>query len=93
MQHYQGSSLSRTVGYFAHTLAGIGVFLLVPLIEQKLRPLIFDYFFQSFPGDVSLWCSWGFVVVVILSAFFGASSLFQVAIQLLLRRSVTRSGF
>ena len=93
MQQHQGSVLSRSVSYFAHTLSGICVFLLVPLIEQQLRPYIFDYFSNTFPYDISLWCSWGFVCVVTLSAFFGASSLFQVAIQVILRRSARKAMF
>ncbi|MES9861137.1 MAG: hypothetical protein ABW157_13545 [Candidatus Thiodiazotropha sp. LLP2] len=92
-QQPQSSPLSKSVSYFAHMLAGISVFLLVPMIEQKLRPLIYDYFLRTFPHDISLWCSWGFVIVVTLAAFFGLSSLLQVAIQVILRRAARKALF
>jgi UPF0716 family protein affecting phage T7 exclusion len=89
----QGSALSRTVSAFAHTASALGVFLLIPWLEQNIRPAIYAYFHQTFPQDISVWSSWAFLVVLVLCAFFGVSAAFQLGVQLVLRRSARRSVF
>ena len=89
----QGSALSRSVSAFAHMLSAMGVFILIPLIEQHVRPEFFAYFNQTFSYSVSIWASWGFVGIVIACLFFGISTLFQVLVQLILRRSANKSVF
>lgn len=89
----QGSALSRTVGAFAHMASALGVFMLIPWLEQTIRPAIFSYFFQTFPRDVSVWSSWGFIVILVLCTFFGLSIILQLVVQIALRRAARRSVF
>lgn len=95
MNHQQerGSALSRSVSWFAHMLAGLSVFLLIPMLDQHVRPHIYVYFLQTFPREMSGWCAWGFLVILALCIFFGISSLFQVVVQLILRRAARRAVY
>ncbi len=93
MRENQGSSFSRSVSGFAGAISAICTFLLIPLIMRHLRPLIYDYLRSEFPHDWSLWGSWGFVVLLVLGAYFGISALFQMIVQWLFHRSIRKGGF
>lgn len=90
-KHLNASSLSSTVSKFAHAVAGLGVFLLIPLLEQHVRHLIYGYFIGSFTHDIALWASWGFIAVLAICGFFGGSAIFQIAVQMVLRRAARRT--
>jgi len=82
-RRHKSSALARTISAFAHALSAVGIFLLIPLLAQHVRPYIFSYFSETFSQDVSLWSSWGFLIVLAVCIFFGSSALIQTVVQLI----------
>lgn len=85
------SALSRTASAFVHALSALGIFMLIPLMEQHVRPGIYSYFNETFSSTVSLWSSWGFVVILAICVFFGSSAVLYAIVHLMKGKPANKS--
>lgn len=93
MREQNGSSLSRSVGWFSHALSGAFGLLLIPLITEHARVSVYTYFAAQFSHDWSLGASWAVVGLLSLCALFGLSALLQMIVQLVFYRAIQRGGY
>ena len=91
--HQSQSGLSRSLDWFSKCAAGVGAFLLAPLITNYFRADMLFYLREAFRYDVAYYGSWVFVGVVVLAAFFGIATLTQLLIHALIRWGARRSVF
>ena len=91
--HHHYSSLSKTVSLFAYAVSALVLMLLIPPLAQYVRPDIQAYFSAALAYEIAYWFSWGFVGVLAICSFFGLTVMFQLGVQLFLRRIARRSMF
>ena len=86
MQNAAPSGLTQNITRFSYCLAGVVVFYLSPQVATSLRPQMMTHLASEFGYDIAHWGSWGFIALLLLCGFFGASSALQLFILAVIRK-------